>query len=881
MDMTNPRAHASFTDTLVAHIRMTEPQRKALAHMGIVSVRDMLYHFPSRYHHIASMKRIADLTAGDEAVVYGKVVSAKTTKAYKKKIPIGEITIDDGTGKMKAVWFHQAFAAAVLKEGTYVKLAGRIQQKKTGELYLGNPEFEKTKALPIDVGDSLFAGEHADVFAAPVYPESKGVSSRFIAHAIERLLGRGVLEGVIDPIPDDVLKRYNLPTLATALVWIHTPKREADARAARKRFAFEEIFFIQLARQKARRAYRQYEAFDIDTDRAAIAPFLEKFPFPLTGAQERAIDAILADMNSGEPMTRLLEGDVGSGKTAVAAATAYGVVSTRPKGQDFGTLQVAYMAPTEILATQHFLSFIEYFKNTPIQVGLITGSGCKKFPSKSDPTKPTDISRVQLLKWVASGEIAIVFGTHALIQKSVKFKHLAYAIIDEQHRFGTNQRGALIRGHDADQTRKDADTTQKDEEGDHTLLYKDLTYIVCGCVFEVKKELGGGHKEVVYQRALEEEFKRRGVSYLREQQIPVTYAGKKVGVYQPDFIIDEKIVLEIKAIPFVGQREKKQLWHYLKGSSYRLGLLVNFGHDEVTIDRVVYDTSRGSASDPRSSAYVPHLLSMTATPIPRTLALTIYGDLDLTLLDELPAGRKEVLTEIVQPDKRDDVYAHIRTVLDEGRQAYVICPRIDEPDPDKAAALNTKSVKAEAERLKTSVFPDKTIDILHSKMTPKEKDATMARFSAGETDILVATSVVEVGVNVPNATEIIIEGAERFGLAQLHQLRGRVQRSSYQARCYLFTDSGAATAGERLKAFTKARDGFALAEMDLSLRGSGELGGGKQWGVTDVGMEAIKNLPMVEAARNEAMRILDDDPDFVAHPLIAKRVADADGMHFE
>jgi len=740
-----------LADSIDIHIRMSEPQKKALASLGIVTVHDMLYHFPARYHHIASMKRVADLVMGDEAVVYGKVISAKTTKAYKKKIPIGEIMIDDGTGKIKAVWFHQAFAAAVLKEGTYVKLAGRVQQKKTGELYLGNPEFEKTKALPIDVGNSLFAGGlHDDVFAAPVYPESRGVSSRFIAHAVEKLFGRGVLDAVIDPIPEDILKRYNLPTLATALVWIHTPQKEVDARAARKRFAFEEIFFIQLARQRARRAYRELEAFDIDTDREAIAPFLKKFSFPLTGAQERAIDAILADMGSGEPMTRLLEGDVGSGKTAVAAATAYATVSTRPTGQDFGTLQVAYMAPTEILATQHFLSFIEYFRHTPIQVGLITGSGCKKFPSKNDPDKPTDISRAQLLKWVVSGEIAILFGTHALIQKSVKFKHLAYAIIDEQHRFGTHQRGALIRGTNADTTQIHAEHTQNNADG-----------------------------------------------------------------------------------------------------------------------------------NPQASAYVPHLLSMTATPIPRTLALTIYGDLDLTLLDELPAGRKDVKTAVIPPDRRDEVYAHMRIALDEGRQAYVICPRIDEPDPDKAAALNTKSVKAEAERLKRNIFPDKTIDILHSKMTPKEKDATMARFAAGETDILVATSVVEVGVNVPNATEIIIEGAERFGLAQLHQLRGRVQRSAYQAHCYLFTDSGAVTASERLGAFVKARDGFALAEMDLSLRGSGELGGGKQWGVTDVGMEAIKNLPMVEAARNEATRMLDEDPDFIAHPRIAERLATVEGMHFE
>ena len=427
-------------------------------------------------------------------------------------------------------------------------------------------------------------------------------------------------------------------------------------------------------------------------------------------------------------MSRLLEGDVGSGKTAVAATAVYAAVRTRPAGQSFGALQVAYMAPTEILAKQHFESLIQYFERFPINIGLITGSGCYKFPSKIKRTEATNISRVQLLKWVANGEIPVLIGTHALIQKSVQFKHLALVVIDEQHRFGTNQRRQLA-----------------------------------------KKE-----------------------------------------------------------------------------------------------------------------ARLPHLLSMTATPIPRTLALTIYGDLDLTLLDQMPPGRKPIITKIVTPDKRIEAYQEMRRELKEGRQAYVICPRIDEPDPEKAFALQTKSVKAEAKRLKASVFPEYEIDILHSKMKPKEKDDVMARFAAHEIDILVATSVVEVGVNVPNATMIFIEGAERFGLSQLHQLRGRVVRSTYQAYCYVVPETRGEKTMDRLKALTTAKNGFELAEADLMQRGPGELSGRAQWGISDIGMEALKNLKLVEAARNEALAFIKADEDLLKHPLLAEALARrSKTMHFE
>jgi ATP-dependent DNA helicase RecG len=500
------------------------------------------------------------------------------------------------------------------------------------------------------------------------------------------------------------------------------PKKREQAAAARKRFAFEEVFGIQLGMARRRAFATHARALPVAVDRATLADFVRTFPFPATGAQERAIESIVRDFEEPHPMTRLLEGDVGSGKTAVAAATSYMVATSRPPGRQAGTLQVAYMCPTEILAKQHFSTFISYFKDHPIQIGLITGSECRKFPSKISREESTHISKAQFRKWVANGEIPIVIGTHALIEKSLQFENLAYAIIDEQHRFGKVHRQNLVRKNDV----------------------------------------------------------------------------------------------------------------------------------------------------------APHLLSMTATPIPRTLALTIYGDLDISLLDEMPAGRKRVITEVLGPEARERAYERVRAELAAGHQAYVICPRIDEPDPTKELALQAKSVKAEAARLKKSVFPDAQIDILHSKMKPAEKEDVMNRFTAGDIDILVATSVVEVGVNVPNATVILIEGAERFGLSQLHQLRGRVIRSTHQSYCFALPETYGDPTRERLKALVSAKDGFELAEYDLALRGSGELYGARQWGVSDIAMEALKNLKMVEAARAEAQEIVRGDPELARHPLLAHLSARAE-----
>jgi ATP-dependent DNA helicase RecG len=710
-------------DSLITeHSRLIPLQKAALKKLGISTISDLLYHFPTRYGDSSQTQNISSLNKGDVAVIFGKISKLKTSKGFKTKIAMADAWVEDESGKIHCVWFNQPYLAKMTPDGALVRIEGKVSQRKNGEIYFSNPKLEIVNKIPVGVGDSLFGtgGESHTLY--PIYPESKGITTNWMYHKIIEVFKSDVLDTIIDPIPKEILDKYSLPSLKTALIWIHTPMKLSDAQTARKRFAFEEIFYIQLEKQVARKLYQKNETYTIEPTEKNLQEFIKRFPFEATDAQQKSISTIISDFKAGQAMSRLLEGDVGSGKTAVAASTAYAVVTTTPKGRKFGNLQVAYMCPTEILATQHFESFIQYFSYLGIQVGLITGSGCRKFPSKINPKGWTDISRTQLLKWVSNGEIPILIGTHALIQKTVKFKNLAYVIIDEQHRFGLKQRASLV---------------QKDIEG------------------------------------------------------------------------------KMRA---------------------------------------------------------PHLLSMTATPIPRTLALTIYGDLDLTLLDQMPHGRKPIVTEIITPDQRDSIYEKVREELKNGRQAYVICPRIDEPDPDEEMAINAKSVIEESKRLKEKVFKEYTIGILHSKMKPAEKDRVMLDFKSHKIDILCATSVVEVGVNVPNATVIIIEGAERFGLAQLHQLRGRVIRSNNQAYCYVFAETKSDKTVNRLNALKTAKNGFELAEYDLKFRGAGELSGGKQWGVSDIAMEALQNIKMVEAARAEARNIVDTDIEISMYPQVRKEL---------
>lgn len=869
-------------DELTRHFRLIAPQTSALRRLSIRTVRDLLYHFPSRFEHAGADGTTRTLVPGTKVTLVGTLSKLEAKKLWKSRRAATEGWFSDAHGKVKVMWFNQPYIAKMAPQGPLVKLSGTVGGSAERP-YISNPE---VVALPTGtvVEEGMFAPTNnqqrvtSDLF--PIYPETRGITSKWFFHALKRIFSARAHEQILDPLPKDVRGRYHLPDLATALIYMHAPEDEKHTVAARKRFAFEEIFAIHVARARERAENIALLSFRLDEAYAYAERFLDAAPFSPTGAQRRAVREITTDMQKPYPGARLLEGDVGSGKTLVAAACAYAVVHTKPDGRNSGTLQVAYMAPTEILATQHFNSFIEYFRELPISIALITGSGCKKFPSKAQKDQATDISRTQLLKWVKNGEIAMVVGTHALIQKSVEFQHLALCIVDEQHRFGVNQRKALVRGTNAELTRNYA------ERNVDPLLYRDITYRIREALFAVKKELGGGHKEIVYQRALAEEFAQRKLAFDREKRIPIFYNKKPVGIYQPDFVVEGSVVVELKAQTFVGTAEKKQLWTYVKGSEYRLALLVNFGPGELAIDRIVYDSARTPASDPRSSASVPrkipHFLSMTATPIPRTLALTIYGDLDLSVLDELPPGRATVKTELALPNARDRAYMKIREELEQGRQAYVICPRIEEPDPAKVNAIQAKSVKAEAARLKKDIFPDYDIDVLHGALKPAEKDRVLARFAKGDIQILVATSVVEVGINVPNATVILIEGAERFGLAQLHQLRGRVQRSSHQPFCFLLPETRGEQALKRLRALEKSADGFELAERDLELRGAGDLYGARQWGMSDLGMEALKNPRLISAAREEARAIVEADPALTQLPALRARVDQAGGaLHAE
>lgn len=695
-----------------------------LSRLGLHTIQNLLRYFPSRYADMRETSGAGTLIKGQSITIYGVMEKVSVRRSFRGHVPMTEARIADNTGTVRAIWFNQAYIGKMYPDDTKIKVSGVVSEDSRGFL-LSNPLIEKIQELP-EPSDSLFATTTPTEFLTPVYPETKGVTSLYIYTLLKKAIAGGVLEEVVDPIPSSILKSLHLPELKDAYLYIHFPKNEALTVAARKRFAFEEIFYLQLKQYREKAEAKHSLSYPITITKKDLASFTGSFPFTPTDAQMHAIDSILDDMKRDYPMGRLLEGDVGSGKTFVAAAVTYATLQTR-REEHGQRLQVAYMAPTEILAKQHFESFMNYFKDTDIEIGLLTGSGCKKFPSKVGAS-PTDISRAQLLKWLTDGRISMVIGTHALIQKSVTFANLALIIIDEQHRFGVKQRKSFARKH---------------------------------------------------------------------------------------------------------------------------------------------------------SETIPHLLSMTATPIPRTLALTIFGDLELTIIDSVPKERKKIITEIIKASKRQEMYEHVRKELQSGRQVYVICPRIDEQDEEEAQKRTLKSVKEEAERLANVIFPEFIVDILHSKMKRDEKEEVMQDFLDKKSDILVATSVVEVGVNVPNATVIIIEHADRFGLAQLHQLRGRVGRAEHQSYCYLFTESAGETTYKRLQALVRAKNGFELAEQDMLARGIGTLHDGKQWGISDLAMEAIKNPKLVEIAREEARTLIDRDPSLTDHPLLLEVITEKENVHME
>ncbi|MCX8015794.1 MAG: ATP-dependent DNA helicase RecG [Patescibacteria group bacterium] len=660
--------------------------------INIETIKDLLFYFPFRYEDFSIVKNITQLIPNEIVTIEGKILDIKTFKTWHKKMYITEAILQDESGVVKILWFNQPFLTKNLRINEFISVAGKLIIDKNGTYFLPS-HYEKINDL-----NNKERRETGGLI--PVYPETEGLTSRAIRFFIKKCLKETRIP--IDWLPPYLKNKYNFPDLKKALNQIHFPKNLKEAENAQKRFLFEDLLILELIILQQKSKLQQYKGFAIKPNLEILKEFAQSLNFQLTADQKNAVLDILKDFQKGKPMNRLLQGDVGSGKTIVAAIASLMTVKNN--------YQVAFMAPTEILANQHFQNFNNLFKNFDISIGLITSSNTRL----SWEGFVSDINKKTFIQNCINNEINIIIGTHALIQKNIKFQKLGLVIIDEQHRFGVEQRQKLLTNHN-------------------------------------------------------------------------------------DFI--------------------------------------------------------------------PHLLSMTATPIPRTLALTLWGDLDISIIKELPKNRKPIITKIITPNQREKVYEFIREKIKEGRQVFIICPLIDNSEK-----LEVKSVTQEYEKLKKDIFPDLNIAMLHGKLKNKEKEEIMKKFLNREYDILVSTSVVEVGIDVPNTSIILIEGAERFGLAQLYQFRGRVGRGPYQSYCFLFTENNSLNTQKRLKAILTAKNSFELAEKDLELRGPGEFLGTRQSGLPDNLMRALTNLSLVQIAKKEAEIILKSDPELKKNILLQKKI---------
>ncbi len=712
-----------------------------LKKFGIETVKDLLWHFPYRYEDFSQISKIADLKINQSATVQGVISDIKLRRTWKRRMFIVEALISDDTGSIKAIWFNQRFLLSILKKGRLVNLAGKVVETPKGGLTFSHPVYELVTSNKEQ--ETRHTGR-----LVPIYPETKRLTSKALRFLIKPILDN--LEKLSEPLPLELLSQYNFPEINSALQQIHFPDKLDQSKIAKKRFAFEDLFLLQLANLRQRLRLARQKAFSFEPNLDYLKVLFSRLPFELTNSQKKSLWEILKDLNRSRPMNRLLQGDVGSGKTIIVALAAL-VVANQNK-------QAVFMAPTEVLARQHYSTFKKFFKDFNKGVGLISSGESKIFYGDE---LEGDIKKKEFLQEVANNKIKIIIGTHALIQKNVTFGDLTLVIIDEQHRFGVSQRAELVCSR---QTKDDAKT------------YASITH-------------------------------------------------------QP--------------------------------------------------------------------AYLPHFLSMSATPIPRTLSLTIFGDLDLSIISELPKGRKEIITKIVAPANREKAYDFIREQVKKGRQIFVICPRIEPTTNNQQPTTeiineslvvsrkssvkswdDVKAVKEEYEKLSQKVFPDLKVAMLHGKMPAKggsasggkSKAEVMQDFQEGKTDILVSTSVVEVGVDVPNATIMMIEGSERFGLAQLYQFRGRVGRGEHQSFCFLFTDSASKTTFKRLHSLLEAKNGFELAEKDLEIRGPGEFLGENQTGMPDLAMKAIRNPDLVKNSRQAAVNLLKKDPGLKKYSLLKKRL---------
>jgi len=709
--------------------RIGSQYQKKIKKLGIKTVYDLLFHFPHRYEDFSKIIPVSKVKLKNVCCVQGKILEIENSRTWKKRMILTQAIVEDKTAAIKVIWFNQPYLIKNLKQGDMVCLAGKVALGKDG-LYLSSPAYEKIPISSIQYPASNLTHTGRLI---PVYPETEGLSSKWLRYILKPLLLK-FKDEIPEILPKEILKKNKLLPISKAIWQIHFPDSKKIAQIAKNRFSFEELFLIQLSVLKERLKLNREKAISIPLNVDLIKKFVDSLPFRLTDAQRKCAWQILKDLEKSRPMNRLLQGDVGSGKTIVAILA---VLNTAKAGS-----QVAFMAPTEILAKQHFKTLSKFLFPFKLKIALLTGKEDKIMAQKLK-NEILEISRKKLLEKIKQGKIDILIGTHALIQDKVKFKNLALVIIDEQHRFGVEQRAKLI-------------------------------------------------------------------------QHPAS----------------------------------------------------NIQHPKI-----------------------PHLLSMTATPIPRTLTLTVYGDLDLSLIDEMPKGRKKIKTEIVSSEKRKNTYDFIREQVKKDKRVFVICPRIEssktetknlkKTNPSNTQYLTSniqswadvKAVKEEYEKLSKKIFPDLKIGQLHGKMKTNEKEKIMKDFKEGKINILVSTSVVEVGIDIPKATIMMIEGTERFGLAQLHQFRGRVGRSDSQSYCFLFTDSKAVKTPKRLSALLRYENGFALAEKDLEIRGPGSFYGTQQWGIPDLAMESLKNVFLIEKTRKSAKELLEKNPELIKYPLLKKRLA--------
>ncbi len=673
-----------------------------LKKLGVETVEQLLTYWPFRWEDWSKVKKIAEVEANTTATVQGQIELIQNKRSQWKKRLITEAIIADDSGRIKAIWFHQFYLIKNLKPGDRVFLSGKVEAREDG-LQFVHPQYEKIT-------------QHKNTTAhtariVPIYSLTKNLTSKQIRYLMATIMP--LASHIREWLPAEILKANKLPTLPQAVKQIHFPDSQQNLNKALDRIKFNELFVIQLRAEMSRLELKKLKAPAIQFKEKETKEFVVSLPFRLTDAQRLTAWEILRDMQKDSPMNRLLEGDVGSGKTVVAALAIFNAVNNG--------YQAAYMAPTEILAKQHFKTLSQLFKNWPIKIGLLTGTEQTLNPPAQKlfkPQKQAKFNKKTAQQMIKNGDLDLVIGTHALIQDKIKFKKLALVIVDEQHRFGVQQRKRL-----------------------------------------------------------------------KNIQIKPTYS--------------------------------------------------------------------------------PHFLSMTATPIPRTLALTAYGDLDLSIINQLPQGRKKIITEIVAPEKRPEKYQFILNEIKQGRQVFIVCPLIDPSDK-----LGVKAVKEEYEKLDKKIFPQIPIGLMHGRLKAKEKEKVMEDFLNKKTMILVSTPVIEVGIDVPNATIMVIESAERFGLAQLHQFRGRVGRGKKQAYCFLMTETNDVNTLKRLQAVVNSQNGFELAEYDLSFRGPGEVYGIKQSGYQD-GLRVAKltDYLIIKKSKQAVLNITRANPNLDKFPALKEQLS--------